>query len=99
LTGELTAREVGVGTDTLEHWRSEALSKAARERPWTAAARFDAVLTTALSGPPPRRKDPISRVDLASLLLRIEAWRGTKKKRRKTRMIKLLAASRRPTLR
>jgi transposase len=31
----------------LERWRSEALSKPARERAWTAAARFDAVLTTA----------------------------------------------------
>lgn len=41
------AREIGVGTDTLERWRSEALSRPARERPWTAAARFDAVLSTA----------------------------------------------------
>jgi transposase len=44
---EDVAREVGVGVDTLERWRSEALSKPARERAWTAAARFDAVLTTA----------------------------------------------------
>jgi transposase len=28
-------------------WRSDALSRPARERAWTAAARFDAVLTTA----------------------------------------------------
>ena len=41
------AREVGVGADTLERWRSDALSKPAREQAWTAAARFDAVLTTA----------------------------------------------------
>ena len=41
------AREVGVGVDTLERWRSEALSKPARERTWTAAARCDAVLGTA----------------------------------------------------
>ena len=41
------AREIGVGADTLERWRSEALSRPARERAWTAAARFDAVLTTA----------------------------------------------------
>jgi len=40
-------REIGIGADTLERWRSEALSKPARERAWTAAARFDAVLTTA----------------------------------------------------
>ena len=45
---EGVAREVGVGVDTLERWRSEALSKPARERAWTAAARFDAVLTTAV---------------------------------------------------
>lgn len=40
-------REIGIGAGTLERWRSEALSKSARERAWTAAARFDAVLTTA----------------------------------------------------
>jgi hypothetical protein len=32
---------------SLERWRSEALAKPAREQVWTAAARFDAVLTTA----------------------------------------------------
>lgn len=41
------SREVGIGTDTLARWRSDALSKPARDRAWTAAARFDAVLTTA----------------------------------------------------
>lgn len=41
------AREAGVGVGTLERWRSEALSRPARERTWTAVARFDAVLTTA----------------------------------------------------
>ena len=41
------AREIGVGSGTLERWRSDALGKPARERVWTAAARFDAVLTTA----------------------------------------------------
>ena len=41
------AHEIGVGVSTLERWRSEALSRPARERAWTAAARFDAVLTTA----------------------------------------------------
>lgn len=44
---EDVAREIGVGAGTLERWRSDALSKPARERRWTAAARFDAVLTTA----------------------------------------------------
>jgi transposase-like protein len=33
--------------DTLKRWHSDALSRPARERVWTAAARFDAVLTTA----------------------------------------------------
>jgi len=42
------AHEIGVGVSTLERWRSEALSRPARERAWTAAARFDAVLTTAV---------------------------------------------------
>jgi len=36
-----------VSCDTLERWRSQALARPARERVWTAAARFDAVLTTA----------------------------------------------------
>jgi transposase len=44
---EEVAREIGVGVDTLERWRSNALSRPARERAWTAAARFDAVLSTA----------------------------------------------------
>ena len=41
------AHEIGVGVSTLERWRSEALSRPARERAWTAAARFEAVLVTA----------------------------------------------------
>jgi hypothetical protein len=44
---ESVALEVGVSVDTLERWRSEELSRPARERAWTAAARFEAVLTTA----------------------------------------------------
>ena len=44
---EGVAREIGVGAGTLERWRSDALSRPARQRVWTAAARFDAVLTTA----------------------------------------------------
>ena len=44
---EDVGREIGVGVDTLERWRSELPSKPSRERAWTAAARFDAVLTTA----------------------------------------------------
>lgn len=41
------ANEIGVGASTLERWRSDALAQPGRERVWTAAARFDAVLTTA----------------------------------------------------
>jgi len=44
---EDVSREVGIGVDTLQRWRSEALAQPARDRVWTAAARFDAVLTTA----------------------------------------------------
>ena len=44
---EEVAGAVGVGVWTLERWRSEALSRPARERAWTAAARFDSVVTTA----------------------------------------------------
>jgi transposase-like protein len=43
---EEVALAVGVRVGTLQRWRAEALSKPARERVWTAAARFDAVLTT-----------------------------------------------------
>ena len=42
------ARESGIAEQTLERWRADALSKPVRARVWTAAARFDAVLTTAL---------------------------------------------------
>jgi transposase len=44
---EAVAQELGVSAATLERWRSDALSRPARERAWTAAARLDAVLTTA----------------------------------------------------
>jgi transposase len=44
---EVVAREIGVGADTLARWRSEALAEPARERTWTAAARLEAVITTA----------------------------------------------------
>jgi transposase len=45
---DAVARDVGVGVSTLERWRSDALAKPAREQVWTAAARFDAVLATAV---------------------------------------------------
>ena len=41
------SRAVGIGVDTLVRWRSDAMSRPERDRVWTAAARFDAVLTTA----------------------------------------------------
>ena len=44
---EVVAREVGIGTGTLQRWHDDAQSRPARGRAWTAAARFDAVLTTA----------------------------------------------------
>ena len=44
---EDVSREVGIGVDTLARWRSDTMSKPARDRVWTGAARFDAVLTTA----------------------------------------------------
>jgi transposase len=44
---EGVAREIGVVVGTLERWRSDALARPARQRTWTAAARFDAVLSTA----------------------------------------------------
>ena len=47
---EVVAREVGVRTDTLERWRGDALAKPVGERTWTAAARLEAVITTAALG-------------------------------------------------
>lgn len=44
---EDVAREFGVSSSTLEKWRDAALSQPAGVRQWTAAARFDALLTTA----------------------------------------------------
>lgn len=44
---DVVAQELGVGAQTLERWLSDARSQPMRERTWTAAARFDAVLTTA----------------------------------------------------
>ena len=44
---ELVSRELSISTTTLERWRADALSKPARERAWTALARFEAVLLTA----------------------------------------------------
>ncbi len=40
------SREIGVSQATLERWLSQSLAEPGRERVWTAAARFDAVLTT-----------------------------------------------------
>lgn len=44
---EVVSREIGVSVDTLERWRSEALAMPSREKTWTAAARLEAVITTA----------------------------------------------------
>ena len=44
---DVVAREVGIGTDTLERWREDARSRPARGRAWTAAGRLEAVVTTA----------------------------------------------------
>ena len=44
---DVVSREIGVSVDTLERWRAQALAQPAQQRTWTAAARFDAVLTTA----------------------------------------------------
>jgi len=44
---EMVGRELSISVTTLERWRAEALSMPARERAWTAAARFEAVLATA----------------------------------------------------
>ena len=47
---EVVAREVGVAVGTLDRWREDAQSRPARGRAWTAAARLEAVITTAALG-------------------------------------------------
>ncbi len=44
---EGVSQELGVSVATLERWRATALSLPRRERVWTAAARLEAVITTA----------------------------------------------------
>ena len=44
---QTVSQELGVSVATLERWRADALSTPARERAWTAAARLQAVITTA----------------------------------------------------
>lgn len=44
---EAISQELGISIGTLERWRSQALGEPAHERSWTAAARLDAILTTA----------------------------------------------------
>jgi len=46
-SAEEVSREVGVGAQTLQRWLSDALSRPARERAWTAPARLEAVIATA----------------------------------------------------
>ena len=41
------SHELSISVATLERWRADALSRPARERAWTARARFEAVLATA----------------------------------------------------
>ena len=48
----MVSRELSISTATLERWRADALSKPARERAWTAPARFEAVLATAAMADP-----------------------------------------------
>lgn len=45
---DVVAREVGIGSGTLERWRDDVQSMPARGRAWTAAARLDAVIVTAV---------------------------------------------------
>ncbi|MBT0964249.1 IS3 family transposase, partial [Denitromonas iodatirespirans] len=44
---EAVSQELSISVATLERWRADALSRPARERAWTAAARLDAVLLSA----------------------------------------------------
>ena len=44
---EVVAREISIGTGTLERWREDVQSRPALGRAWTARARLEAVITTA----------------------------------------------------
>jgi len=44
---EVVARDVGVGADTLDRWRTKALAQPVQQRTWTATARLEAVIATA----------------------------------------------------
>ena len=44
---EVVARAVGVSATTLERWRAQALEQPMQQRSWTAAARLEAVISTA----------------------------------------------------
>ena len=44
---ELVAQEVGIGSATLQRWREDAQTRPALGRAWSAAARLQAVVTTA----------------------------------------------------
>jgi transposase-like protein len=43
----VVAQDVGVSVATLDRWRTDALTRPARERAWSAAARLEAVIATA----------------------------------------------------
>jgi transposase-like protein len=45
------SKEVGVSVQTLEKWREEVQTMPARGRAWSAAARLEAVITTAARWP------------------------------------------------
>lgn len=44
---QVVAQSIGVSAATLERWRADALAKGKKTGGWTAAARLDAVVTTA----------------------------------------------------
>jgi transposase-like protein len=43
---EVVSKEIGISSDTLARWRSEALATPSRDKTWTAAARLEAVIAT-----------------------------------------------------
>jgi hypothetical protein len=44
---DAVAREIGISAGTLQRWRDDVQAGAVRAQPWTAAARLEAVVTTA----------------------------------------------------
>ena len=84
------SQEIGVWVATLERWRVEALPRPARERAWAAAARLEAVITSAAMdeaqrGAWCREKGFSPRTSRSGERARSLRWRSPRKRGRRRR--------------